>query len=376
MKYKKLILVILLIIILFTISGCESIASSQYIYLTESFSINPYIVLYDDLKESDYKLIESKCNDLLNELDNKYNVNKQDSLITKINDEAYDHEVIIDEEFDSLINLAISCNKEISNKFDISIYPLTELWDFKNKYYLRSENKFEEIPSDESIKNTLEKVGIESIVLSKNKNDEGQTINTVKFTKEGTKIDLGSLVKGLAADYIVKILKDCGANFGIVNVGGNVCVFGNRKYNVGITTPFHEELSDNNSIIGYITTDEKDYSLVTSGTYERYIKTSDGKMYHHILDPFTGYPVESDMMSITIITSYSDDMSLLADELSTSLFTLGIDKALEYINSVTGLEAIIISTDKKIILSNGVINGTLSFTFNEDLSSVGYSIGR
>ena len=391
MKAKKLInvLSILLIMItaIFILTSCDNNGTINYIYLRESFSINPYIIIYKNLNEVKMKQLESKCNDILYELDNKYNVNLSTSLISKINNEADKQEIEIDEEFYNLIKEAKYIHENVSSGFDITVYPLIEVWDFKNKYYIN--NNYEEIPKDEEINAKLDLVNSNYIILSEKliddasdelKEEEKKTYS-VKFQKEGVKIDLGSLVKGLATDYIVNVMKDYGLNFGIVNVGGNVYVYGNKQYNVGITTPFHELLDENQNIIGYISTDGNDYSLVTSGIYERYIKTIDEKMYHHILNPFTGYPVNNDIVSITVIVNnkiYKNN-SLYADALSTSLFTLGAKDAIMYASHNEGIEAVVITNDNKILLSSGIgmtEDDNLQFVFNENLKSLGYSVGN
>ena len=166
----------------------------------------------------------------------------------------------------------------------------------------------------------------------------GNTI-TLKDPKAG--IDLGAIAKGYIADQVKTYLKRQGVKHAIINLGGNVDVIGTKpdgsKYNIGIQKPFDESGEAITSV------KLKDQTVVTSGIYERYFKKN-GKLYHHILDPRTGYPCENNLYSVSIIT----DSSTKADALSTTCFLLGYKKGMKLIEQMDGVDAIFITDDEKI----------------------------
>ena len=203
-------------------------------------------------------------------------------------------------------------------KFDITIAPVSALWDFKNQV----------IPSKDEISEALQNVDYHSIEI---KNGE---------ISSGTKqIDLGGIAKGYIADRATEYLKENGAENALVNFGGNICMIGG--YNIGIQKPFDD------SVIASIAL--KDKCVVTSGIYERYIE-SYGKIYHHILDPKTGYGAENELASVTVI----GEKALDCDALSTVCMLLGTEDGLEIINNTAGTEAVFIDRGNNITLSSGL----------------------
>ena len=209
---------------------------------------------------------------------------------------------------------------EISGgKFDITVYHVSSLWDFKNQI----------VPSQDEIAEALKNVDYESIEIKKN------SVNL-----NGKKIDLGGIAKGYIADEVAEYLKSHGATKGIVNLGGNVVVFG-EKYKVGIQRPFADD------IISVIELENK--SCVTSGIYQRYIKNGDN-IYHHIIDTKTGYGVKNELACVTVIGNSSLD----CDALSTVCMLLGTDEGLKLIESIPDTEAVFIDKNDKITLSGGL----------------------
>ena len=203
-------------------------------------------------------------------------------------------------------------------KFDITIAPVSALWDFKNQV----------IPSKDEISEALQNVDYHSIEI---KNGE---------ISSGTKqIDLGGIAKGYIADRATEYLKENGAENALVNLGGNICMIG--EYNIGIKKPFDD------SIIASISL--KDKCVVTSGIYERYIE-SDGKIYHHILDPKTGYGAENELASVTVI----GEKALDCDALSTVCMLLGTESGMDIINNTADTEAVFIDRENNITLSSGL----------------------
>lgn len=203
-------------------------------------------------------------------------------------------------------------------KFDITIAPVSALWDFKNQV----------IPSKDEISEALQNVDYHSIEI---KNGE---------ISSGTKqIDLGGIAKGYIADRATEYLKENGAANALVNFGGNICMIG--EYNIGIQKPFDD------SVIASIAL--KDKCVVTSGIYERYIE-SYGKIYHHILDPKTGYGAENELASVTVI----GEKALDCDALSTVCMLLGTESGMDIINNTADTEAVFIDRENNITLSSGL----------------------
>ena len=169
----------------------------------------------------------------------------------------------------------------------------------------------------------------------------------MKLNKKGMEIDLGGIAKGYAADKIVEYLKSQNIEKSIINLGGNVFVLGEKskdtQFKVGIQDPNSE---DGTSIANIGVTNQ---SVVTSGIYERYLE-QDGVMYHHMLDPSTGYPFENNLSSVTIIS----DSSIVGDGLSTTTFGLGLEKGMKLIESLDNTDAIFITKDQKIYTTSNL----------------------
>ncbi|HPE94398.1 MAG TPA: FAD:protein FMN transferase, partial [Sphaerochaeta sp.] len=171
----------------------------------------------------------------------------------------------------------------------------------------------------------------------------------------GMVLDLGGIAKGYAADQAAEVLRSHGVQQAIVNLGGNVLVLGRKPdgslWRIGVQDP--EQDRGAYAIIVQL----EDTSLVTSGPYERFLIV-EGETYHHILDTTTGYPVDSDFTSASIITH----SSLLADALSTSVYALGYEKGMALINSFEDVEALFFTEDHQILQSEGLKRGDVEFT--------------
>lgn len=203
-------------------------------------------------------------------------------------------------------------------KFDITVAPLSALWDFKNQV----------VPNKDEIAEALQNVDYHSIEI---KNGE--------ISLDGRQIDLGGIAKGYIADRATEYLKEKGVKRALINFGGNICMIG--EYNIGIKKPF------DSSVIASIELENK--CAVTSGIYERYIE-KDGKIYHHILDPETGYGVENELAAVTVIGERAVD----CDALSTVCMLLGTESGLEIINNTANTEAVFIDREGNITLSSGL----------------------
>lgn len=238
--------------------------------------------------------------------------------------EGEENSYIISNELADIIRRSLYYCELSKGAFDITIAPVTDLWDFTSGTTI--------IPDEKLIKEAVSRVGYQYVLLNG---------NTITFKKSGMEIDLGAIAKGYIADKIKEYLLSHGVKSALINLGGNVLAVGKKgeqeTFQIGIQKPF----ADRNEIISAMAID--DLSVVSSGIYERYFK-KDGKIYHHILDPATGYPYQNGLISVTIISPKSVD----GDGLSTTCFALGLEKGMKLIESLEDTEAIFITDDYKL----------------------------
>ncbi len=201
--------------------------------------------------------------------------------------------------------------------FDITVGPLIDLWGFTDKKY--------RLPGREEIEKTLNTVGFDKIIF--NISD-----NVVKFKLPGMKIDLGAIAKGYAVDCAVKKLKEHGIKSCLINAGGQIYCLGDKfgkPWRIAIRNPRKDGLWD------YL--ELKNKAVSTSGDYEQYFSKGN-KRYSHILNPKTGYPTDSGIISTTVIANDG----LTADALATSIFVLGKEKGLELAKKLKNVKVEII----------------------------------
>lgn len=224
-----------------------------------------------------------------------------------------------------LLNLALEISEKSQGAFDITVLPLVELWDINNRT---------SPPDKGEVAEALNSVNYRNL-----------KINGTTVTPNGTKIDLGGIAKGYIADKVCAYLKTKGVERAIINLGGNVCVLGQhteKLYSVGIQKPF--ALHGESAAILKI----NNKTAVTSGIYERYFEY-DGRIYHHIIDPKTGYPADNGIQSVTVVT----ENSAVADALSTACLILGVDGGMKLAKQYNA-ETVFILSSGEIKVSNGL----------------------
>lgn len=224
----------------------------------------------------------------------------------------------------NIINRSIYYSKLSQGNFDISVQPLLKLWNFK------SEKKI--IPNQKDIDENLKLVNYKNIVINR---------KNVRLKKNGMSIDLGGIAKGYIGNKLKEYLISEGISSGIINLGGNVLCIGKKdngeNFKIGIQKPF----SERGEVLGVLEICDK--SVVSSGIYERFFE-KENKVYHHIINPKSGKPFETDLLQVTII---SDD-SMDGDALSTIALSFGEREGLDLINSIDGVEGIFINKDGNI----------------------------
>lgn len=230
----------------------------------------------------------------------------------------------VSKETAELIEAGLKYSQLSEGGFDISIEPVSSIWDFT------SEEKI--IPTDEALASALPLVNYQNVSV------DG---TLVQFADNGMGLDLGAIAKGYIADRIKEFLIEKGVKSATINLGGNILCVGNKPdgtpFRIGIQKPF----ADRSETV--TTVDITGKSVVSSGIYERFFE-KDGQFYHHILNPKTGYSYENSLISVTIIS----DKSVDGDGLSTTCFSLGLEKGMELIDSLPGVDAVFITDDYKL----------------------------
>ena len=248
------------------------------------------------------------CFSICDTMENVLSAQKKTSELYKLNHRTSDT-VNVSDDLAECIRRGLEYGKMSDGAFDITIYPVKELWDFEG------DTDDPRIPADTEVRKALKLVDYRGVHVNG---------NTVTFDSPDTQIDLGGIAKGYISLKLKNYLKAKGCSSALINLGGNVSVLGEKPdgspFVVGIQKPF----SDRGTVL--TTVNAANDSVISSGVYERYFRKN-GKLYHHILDPKTGYPADTGLNQATIIGA--DDV--LGDALSTICVLLGRDKAEELI---------------------------------------------
>ena len=299
------------------------------------------ITIYDNPTDANFE----KAYDKIREIETKMSINLDTSEVININAMAGKDFVKVSEETYYVIKKGIYYSDLTKGLFDISIGPLVKLWDIGGKN--------PRVPSLGEIETAKEAVDYKDVILN-------EAEKKVMLKKKDMILDLGGIAKGYAADAVAEVLKANGVRHAIINLGGNVLALGTKldgsNWRVGVQNPF----SSRGEYVGVVEVVDK--TIVTSGIYERYFE-DDGKHYHHLLNPFTGYPFETNIAGITIIAEKSID----ADSLSTSAFALGLEEGYSFIESLDGIEAIFVTNNNEIYLTSGLSN---NFTITDGSFSI------
>ncbi len=236
-----------------------------------------------------------------------------------------------------LIGLGLEYCRITDGAFDLTIAPVAELWDFTSPD--------PDVPSPEDIREALAYVDWEQIIIEDG--EEGSAF--ISLANPGAGIDLGAIAKGYIADRMKDYLIQNGVKSALIDLGGNILAVGSRPdqspFVIGIQRPF----ADRNELCATI--EVTDWSVVSSGIYERCFTDPDtGEFYHHILNPDTGYPYQNDLIQVTILS----ESSAVGDALSTSCYALGLEEGLDLINGLEDVYAIFITKDYRIHYSDGL----------------------
>lgn len=304
------------------------------------FAMDTYMTLTAYGEECSEALADAAAE--INRLDALLSVGNEESEVYRINKTGGGQ---ISRDTEILLTESLDLYRRTGGAFDITIYPLMVEWGFTSGNY--------HVP-DQSVINKL----LQNVDSSKIAYDQEQ--KTIKLG-EGQGIDFGAIAKGYASSRVMDIYAQHNLVSGLVSLGGNVQCYGTKVdgslWKCGITNP--ESPDDTGSLAGVI--QAADQAIITSGGYERYFTDEkSGITYHHIIDPATGYSASSGLSSVTIV---SPD-GMLADGLSTSLFIMGKDKAINFWRTCRDeFDMILITDDNQILITEGIQD---TFTSNYD----------
>jgi len=354
-KTISFIIVLSFIVVLFSvISFFSKVPVSNHTNQKKSASFISFGTLIQLTAFGDYSQNAlSKSKDLIYELESILSAKNSNSEISLINNSSGNGNFVkVSKDTFSIIQRSLYFSEISNGKFDISVKPISDLWDIGGKN--------PQIPDRELLSSALKLVGYENIKLKKD-ND----ISYIMLDKCGMSIDVGGIAKGYASDKLLDIYNEYQVS-GIINMGGNVITVGENPdsstgtWKIAIPNP---RGSINDAIMALNI--PKDTTVVTSGDYQRFFLCDD-KRYHHIIDPNTGYPASTGIISTTIIGTCSMD----ADALSTTIFLLGKDDGLKLIEAIDDFECIIIMENHDVFVSEGIKNGK----FNLEILSPEYFV--
>lgn len=307
------------------------------------------IQLFTEKPQTEVELVLQTCIRRLEELERHLSANAESSTLIDINKASGVSAVNVPADIYPLFARAVFFAEKTDGAFNPAIGGVVKLWN------IGFENARK--PEDRDIQ----------VALSRTDYKDVQLVGTAVFLKkEGMKLDLGAIAKGFAADELTRIVKQAGIMHAVIDIGGTISAVGVRpdgkRWNIGIRDP---RIRRGQPIIS---APIENRSISTSGSYERYFE-QDGIRYHHIIDPATGYPVQSNMIAVSVFADSATD----ADALSTACFVLGYKKAVKLLDELPNTEALFIFDDNSVRTTGNlkknimILNSAFQFTDTESL---------
>jgi len=329
----KIVIIVTTLVIFFTIfTGCYSPISPKDVTPISKTALLLNTVVKITVYDKQDEALIADCFTLCEQYEQIFSRTSEESELYKLNKSG---SAEVSDDLLCVIKLALSYCEKSKGAFDITVGVLSDMYAFGTESAA--------VPTTQEIDLQLSHIGYDNIEISG---------NTITLKDSQAKIDLGAIAKGYIADRLADFLKENGVTSAIIDLGGNVLCIGSKPggsdYLVGIQYPFE----DKSHII--TTVSVSDMSVVTSGIYERYFE-QDGVLYHHILNPKTGYPFDSSLLSVTIFA----ESSAVADGLSTVCFALGKDAGMQLIDDTEGVYAIFVTDDFKVHYSKDFENSFL-----------------
>jgi thiamine biosynthesis lipoprotein len=283
------------------------------------------------------------------EIEERMSINKDGTEVDAINADAGIAPVPAGEDVFEVIEKSLYYADISKGAFDPSVGVLVKLWG------IGSDNA--RVPAQEEIDAVLPLINYRNVALDAEK-------RTVFLSQPGMMLDLGAIAKGYAADEAVKIIEKHGIRAALIDLGGNIFVYGARNgkksWRIGVQDP----LGERDQSLGIVEI-EGNATFVTSGVYERFLETG-GTRYHHILSTRDGFPVNNGLLSVTVIAKTSMD----ADALSTALFALGYEKGRALAESLSASHGV----GALFVFENKTIRGTAEMLARFTLTGTDYVI--
>ena len=331
---RKILAAALALAVALSLSACGATKKAE----TSLFAMDTYMTLVAYGGGADAALTDAAR--AINELEQKLSRTREGSAVWAVN---HDGAAAIDGETSTLLKSGLEYSGETGGAFDITVAPLVDLW------AINSDSPH--VPSQAEIDALLPLVGREHVAV------DGDTVTL----DAGCAIDLGGIAKGYASDVVAAIFAEHGVKSGTVSLGGNVYVCGSRPdgkpWNVAVQDP----RSDGYACLLSLS----DTFAVTSGGYQRFFTAEDGTVYQHIIDPATGWPARSDLLSVTVVCP----SGTRADAYSTALYVMGEADAVRFWEAQRGgdhaFEAVLITADGRLICTPGLVD---HFMKQEDAS--------
>lgn len=327
---KKIKNIVILLLTAFIFSGCSVNGHSQNEYTKTLYCMDTIVMItvYAEDAEQIVNDLEKKVEDYEYQFSTEFEFAPTYEL--NRNGEGF-----LTDEGMKLLEASLSLYKETDGAFNVAIYPVMKEWGFLG------EAKEFHVPSPESLREALAISNPEDIKIN---SENGE----IAFDKADMAIDFGGIAKGYISQKLINYLEDTDAEWALLSLGGNIQVYGEKQsgkpWNIAILNP-----DDTNDYICSVQVDSGT-AVVTSGGYQRNFE-EDGVLYHHIVDPSTGYPANNGLKSVTIVTK--DGM--LADGLSTSIYIMGYEKGVEYWRANSDeFEMVIMTDDGQIWITEGL----------------------
>ena len=375
-KIFKINILVLTFICLLLISSCggkkPEYVAKKYSYFGYLDTMSYITVQFDkkQISEVDIKYQMSKVDEILLDIERNFSIEQTDmmksyniekSIVMEVNENAGKKDeagnliyTTVSEDFMFLLKESIKISEMLNGTFDVTVGPLTRLWDISGQVDLPSE--FVSIPTEEQVIETLKLIDYKKILI-----DEENL--KVALPDQNMKLDFGAIAKGYAADKVCEYMRTLNITIALIDLGGNIYSIGESpvtKTKMAVRNPFYSY--GGTSPYQLMSAELNEVSFVTSGTYERYV-VKDGVTYHHLLNPLTGYPFDNNIMSVSII----GPSSAICDGLATGIYGLGLEAGIEKIKSIDGYMGLFITSDKKVYIVGDVVfipeDGTTEFEF-------------
>lgn len=325
-RYIGIALVLVFLCVL-SAAGCSGQQAEQQTVQKTTLLMDTVvtITLYDWTDETN---IDAAFQEI-SRLEALLNVDQEGSDLDKLAKAAGKEWVTIAPETEEVLRLAKEYYTLSKGHFDVTAGPLINLWNIHD-----GEGHY---PTQEELAQVLPLINSDELLV-----EDGKAY----LSRQGMSADLGAIAKGYIADQVKSLLEKQGVKHAVLDLGRNILLIAGKTNDVGFTVGIQDPNQPEGTLAGLIRATGK--SIVTSGIDERYF-TYEGKRYHHVLDPFTGFPADTGLASVSILS----DSSAQGDALSTTCLLLGAEDGMALVESLEGVEALFITTDGEQIASSG-----------------------